>query len=49
MGELEMGLQELEKVSSVPGETLRALFLARRPVSEFTQAIAEIRRSLRLA
>lgn len=49
MGELEMGLQELEKVSSVPGETLRALFLARRPVSGFTQEIEEIRRSLRLA
>ena len=49
MGELEMGLVELEKVSSVPGETLRQLFLAKRPVSHFTAEIEEIRRSLRLA
>ncbi|MOA35202.1 hypothetical protein D3C78_1566350 [compost metagenome] len=49
MGELEMGLIELEKVSSVAGETLRQLFLGKRPVSEFAAEIAEIRRSLRLA
>jgi transcriptional regulator with XRE-family HTH domain len=48
MGELEMGLQELEKVSSIPGESLRQLFLAKKPVSAFTTEIGEIRRSLRL-
>ena len=49
MGELEMGLNELEKVSSVSGETLRQIFLAKRPVSHFADEIGEIRRSLRLA
>lgn len=49
MGELEMGLLELEKVSSIPGDTLRQIFLAKRPASQFTAEIDEIRRSLRLA
>jgi transcriptional regulator with XRE-family HTH domain len=48
MGELEMGLLELEKVSSVPGESLRLLFLAKQPMSAFANDILEIRRSLRL-
>lgn len=49
MGELEMGLQELEKVSSIPGETLRQIFLAKRPLSDFATEVEEIRRSLRLS
>jgi transcriptional regulator with XRE-family HTH domain len=48
MGELEMGLQELEKVSSVSGDTLRQIFLAKVPVNQFGTEVQEIRRSLRL-
>lgn len=48
MGELEMGLQELEKVSSVPGDTLRQIFLAKLPLSHFGGDVQEIRRSLRI-
>jgi transcriptional regulator with XRE-family HTH domain len=48
MGELEMGLVELEKVSSVPGADLRRLFGAKEPMCAFGHEIRDVRRALRL-